>query len=172
MTASLYRRLVDLPPGLLSRWPDARTTDEIVEAGVDPISLAEDIRRAAQERDLRVFVAVLSDGQASDIGTPALAKPGACERVVRRFETDAQKTPLRQRVKNYADDLAPKGPAAVVVCLWDGRIRSDVTHRRTRRDARFALDSDVHEWIASEAAKRGESKSAVVAAALRAEMGR
>ncbi len=164
MTATLYRRLVDLPPGLLSQWPEARTTDEI-DATVDAI--AEAIRRACQERDLRVFVGVLSDAQAHWL----LTLTGEAVRISSRLESDASKTPIRQRIKDYSDSLRPQGEPSVVVCLWDGRIRPDVSHRsRSRRDKRFTLDADVLDWIETEAEKRGESQSAVVQDALRDAM--
>ncbi len=167
MTATLYRRLVDLPPGLLSRWPEARTTDECDAPHSD---IAEDIRRACHERDLRVFVAILSHGQARVIEAPD-SEPKTLERILRRLDTDANATPLRQRIKDYSDTLEPRGEPLIVACLWDGRIRPDVSQRsRSRRDKRFTLDADVLDWIETESARRGESQSAVVQDALRDAM--
>ena len=67
--------------------------------------------------------------------------------------------------------LDPRGEPTTAVCLWEGRIRRDVSQRsRSRRDKRFTLDSDVLDWIEAESSRRGESQSAVVQDALRAAM--
>ena len=172
MTATLYRRLIDLPPGLLAACPTARTTAEAIAAtGRDPQTIAADIRLAAMARSQRVFVAVLSDLQCVLLCSEPDSKRGA--RLVLYLES-AAKTPVLQRVVDLSDRDIVSGTAglpACVVCLWDGRIRPDVSQRsRSRRDKRFTLDSDVLDWIETESDKRGESQSAVVQEALRAAM--
>lgn len=160
MTASLYRRLVDLPPGLLSMWPEARTTAEVVRDTASPEIAAGMVCHACEDRDQRVFVGVLPN--ASTLSEAA---------TIARLEADAKKAKTRQTVKDYRkpDDWIPQ--LGVVVCLWDGRIRAEASQRsRSRRDKRFTLDSDVLRWVEREAERRGVSQSAVVQDALREGM--
>ena len=172
MTATLYRRLVDLPPGLLLACPTARTTDDaIVATNRDPQTIAADIRLAAMARGQRAFIAIISDPQCHWIGAEPESKQAA--RIVRYLEQAAE-TPIMQRVVDLSDrDLVPgsAGKAATVVVLWDGRIKPAVSHHaRSRRDMRVTLDDDVLKWIDAESARRGDSRSSVVQDALREAM--
>lgn len=172
MTATLYRRLVDLPPGLLLACPTARTTDDAIAATKrDPQTIAADIRLAAIARGQRAFIAVLSDPQCHWLGAEPDSKQAA--RIVRYLERAAE-TPISQRVVDLSDrDIVPgsAGKPATVVVLWDGRIKPAVSHHaRSRRDMRVTLDDDVLEWIDAEAERRGDSRSSVVQDALRRAM--
>lgn len=185
MTATLYRRLVDLPPGFLAAYPDARTTDDVIageEIGCsfDSTSVADDdftrvanvIRETARARNQRVFIAILSDPQCHWLGAEPDSKQAA--RIVRYLEQAAADTLLMQRVIDLSDrNIVPNsaGKPATVVVLWDGRIRPKASQRsRSRRDMRVTLDDDVLEWIDREAERRGDSRSSVVQDALRRAM--
>ena len=171
MTATLYRRLVDLPPGFLAVCPTARTTDDAIAASkLDPYAIAADhIRLAAIARNQRAFIAILSDPQCHWIGAEPESKQAA--RIVRHLESAAE-TPIMQRVVDLSGrDIVPgsAGKPATVVVLWDGRIKPAVSHHaRSRRDMRVTLDDDVLKWIDAESARRGDSRSSVVQDALRA----
>lgn len=173
MTATLYRRLVDLPPGYLTAYPDARTTDDLIEVGSKPAAVAELVRAAAVERGHRVLIAILSDPQADVIGTRP--RTPECRKIVRVLERYASVSARTARTVDLSERTIGAGTAGKpvsVVMLWDGRIRPDVSQRsRSRRDKRFTLDSDVLRWVETESVRRGESQSAVVQTALRGAMG-
>lgn len=170
MTASLWRRLVDLPPhyvlSLVTAFgrhcvpENAATTEEI---GATPTDLAQALAAIAAARNDRVYVAILSEGQA--LAVQRGGQPG--ERIMRVIQQAARTTPLHQRVTDYGDRPAllrgAEGPPAAVVVLWRGSVLADVSARkRSRTSLRLTLNDEAIAWVRATSERDGASLSDVV----------
>ena len=157
---TLYRRLVDLPPGWLPELGDARTTDEALAAGAELDELGRRLAAEARRRGRPLLALAVTEEEAEAL----------------LHEPDGE---TATRLRRLAREQAGAAGCYLVRSLhtrrltlwWDGEPRVDVHHRsRSRRSARYTLDADVLAWVAAESARRGESQSDVVQGALRARM--
>lgn len=169
MTASLWRRLTDLPPHYVislvtafgrERVPEDAATTEDIEA--NPADLAQALSAIALARGDRVYVAILSEAQALAVqhGGPA------GDRVLRVVKQAAETTPLQQRVTDYSDRAVLRGtegrPHAVVV-LWRGAVLPDSSvRRRSRTSLRLTLDDEAIAWVRATSERDGVPLSDVV----------
>jgi hypothetical protein len=163
VTASLWRRLTDLPPryGAALGWDDALTTEAVV---LPARPLGEALAHVAKARDERVAVMLISAVQAA-----SLQSDPPCARLLRAIDA-ASAGPTRQRVLDLSRRPLPPGsegePTAVLL-IRGGKVAADVSQRsRSRRSYRYTLDTDVVEWVRAQAERREVSASEVVQDAL------
>ncbi len=159
--STIYRRLVDLPPGWLPELGDVRTTDEALAAGCELDELGRRLASEARRRKRPLLALAVTEEEAEAL----------------RHEPDGE---VATRLRRLAREQASAAGRYLVRTLrarrltlwWDGEPRAEVHQRsRSRRSARYTLDADVLAWVAAESARRGESQSDVVQGALRARMG-
>jgi hypothetical protein len=159
---TLYRRLVDLPPGWLPELGDVRTTDEALGAGIELDELGYMVADAGSRRRRPPLVVAVTEEEAEALlHEPDGPVAGALMAWVRS----------QHRIGPGRYLARPGLHTRRLTLWWDGEPRADVHHRsRSRRSARYTLDADVLAWVAAESARRGESQSDVVQGALRARM--
>jgi hypothetical protein len=174
VTASLWRRLTDLPPryGEALGCPEARTTEETKRP---PGELADALVHVARRLDERALVVLLSESQAALLRAEGEAgETPSAARLLRVIEQRAS-GPSRQRRLDLWHRAAlvegAEGEPSAVLLIRDGKIAPDVAQRsRSRSSFRYTLDDEVAEWVREQAAKRAVSQSDVVQDVLRAAM--
>lgn len=143
---TLRRKLIDLPAAYADEL-GARTTDDVRGK---PYDVACAIFTIAKRRGDNVTVAAVS-------GDPNHA-----------LET------------LFTRDVDEKGPAMIyvgahatwVACLWDGKVRHEITRRRRRQSVEITFDGDVLAWLEEQSARVRATRSEIVQDAVRLQMKR
>lgn len=170
---TVYRRVTDLPGDGLVRalgerlWRDLDgcvTTDDALDR-VQPVELAWTLAEVSAASGTPRRVSIVSDAQAEEIRELGeAAQPIMAMRQGTWEVAHKRPLPMYERGRGQGD------PAHVIWLTLGGAVPRLGTRegRRQRVHVRWTLDATLVEQVRTEAARRGESASAVVEAALRA----
>lgn len=145
---TLRRKLIDLPPAYADEL-GARTTDDVRGKPYDVACAIYSI--AARLGDTMTVAAV--SGDAND----------AMDTLHMERNVDHTTGPFLIYVGAHATWVA---------CLWDGRVRQEITRRRRRQSVEITFDDDVLAWLEEEAARGRSTRSEIVQDAVRLQMKR
>lgn len=142
---TLRRKLIDLPPAYADELR-SRTTDDVRGK---PYDVACAIFAIAKRLGDNVTVAAVS-GDANDAMETLHAEP----------------------CPDGAALIYVGAHATWVACLWDGKVRQEITRRRRRQSVEVTLDDDVLAWLEEQSARGRSTRSEIVQDAVRLQMKR